>query len=223
MRSRTTCGSRRQHGHSAAIYGTPIWYVPELQFSMDIQKIRPGRLCLRVGAVPHQAAARSDHAGQVPAAASADPGYGRNVQPSGHCRRVRLQPSQRGRTRPVDRACRRTERQDHANHARAADQSARRVRCLSTDTIERSRLIRRGASEAVRHSSCRSQLVAVEAGVHRAVAGDSSRSAIRSVRSDSSGCGGTPLLPRDQPPVRKRRSSRIPERSGGFAFRPPRP
>ena len=26
------------HGHSAAIYGTPIWYVPELQFSTDIRK-----------------------------------------------------------------------------------------------------------------------------------------------------------------------------------------
>ena len=26
-----------KYGHSVAIYGTPIWYVPELQFSMDIQ------------------------------------------------------------------------------------------------------------------------------------------------------------------------------------------
>jgi len=26
-----------KHGHSVAIYGTPIWYVPELQFSMDVQ------------------------------------------------------------------------------------------------------------------------------------------------------------------------------------------
>lgn len=26
-----------QHGHSVAIYGTPIWYVPELQFSTDIR------------------------------------------------------------------------------------------------------------------------------------------------------------------------------------------
>ena len=25
-----------KHGHSVAIFGTPIWYVPELQFSMDI-------------------------------------------------------------------------------------------------------------------------------------------------------------------------------------------
>ena len=28
-------------GHSVAIFGTPIWFVPELQFSTDISAMRP--------------------------------------------------------------------------------------------------------------------------------------------------------------------------------------
>ena len=47
-----------KYGHSVSIYGDPIWYVPELQFSMDIRSLRSRRLPLRVGAVPHQAACR---------------------------------------------------------------------------------------------------------------------------------------------------------------------
>ena len=56
-----------QHGHAVAIYGTPIWYVPELQFSTDIRDFDRVVYRLRVGAVPHQAAAGGGHAGQVPA------------------------------------------------------------------------------------------------------------------------------------------------------------
>ena len=52
-----------KHGHSVAIYGTPIWYVPELQFSTDITRLRPGRLRVRVGALPHQDAAGGGDAG----------------------------------------------------------------------------------------------------------------------------------------------------------------
>ena len=83
-------------------------------------ELRPGRLCVRVGALPHRSHAGSGHPRQVPEAAPAHPRHGRNVQSGGRRRRLRLQPSRRGRARPVDRVPRRAERPGHADHASRA-------------------------------------------------------------------------------------------------------
>ena len=82
-----------KHGHSVAIYGTPIWYVPELQFSRDIANFDRVSLRVRVGALPHRSDARGGRSRQVPEGPPARPRHRRHVQSARGRRRLRLQPS----------------------------------------------------------------------------------------------------------------------------------
>ena len=106
-----------KHGHSVAIFGTPIWYVPELQFSTDIRSFDRVVYVYEFGALPHRSdAARPSSSPDFRRAAPADHGHGRHVQSRGHDRWLRLQSCERGRAGALDRSPRCARRQGHADH-----------------------------------------------------------------------------------------------------------
>ena len=110
-----------KYGHSVAIYGTPIWYVPELQFSMDIRSFDRVVYRVRVGAVPHQADAGGGRCSarfprQHRLILDTDGMYNPVVVVDGYDFNHRDE-AERG---AMDRAHRRAGRPDRANHVRAA-------------------------------------------------------------------------------------------------------
>ena len=56
-----------KYGHSVAIFGTPIWYVPELQFSTDIRSFDRVVYVFESELYRIKPLQRGGHARQVPA------------------------------------------------------------------------------------------------------------------------------------------------------------
>ena len=115
----------QKHGHTIAMYGAPQPHLPELRFSTDVRRLRPGRLSVRVRAVPPQAAAGGGHARRRPEAAPADLRHGRHVQSADRGRRLRPQPRSEAERAEVDRVLRRAGGPRRQADVGAAGQPAR--------------------------------------------------------------------------------------------------
>ncbi len=160
-----------KYGHSVAIYGTPIWYVPELQFSMDISsfdrvvyvfeselyRIKRMQEAVMLAKFPRQHRLILDTDGMYNPVVVID-GYDFNHRDEAE------------RAQWIEHLDALSDRVMQTTR-RAPDQSAGRrldVLRLQPGAPGRSR---RGAAEAVRHPACRPQLVAMAGGVRRAAAG----------------------------------------------------
>ena len=195
-----------RHGHTVAIFGTPIWYVPELQFSTDIGTFDRVMYVYEFGALPHPKDERGGHPRQISAGPPADHGHRRHVQSRGHDRRLRLQSCERGRAGALDRSPRCARRQGHADHHRRAHPAAR----AGHDVLR----VQSGSAARPVHisrpSSTTSSISATTGGAGERFPASccrrSRRSATRSAASPSSAFGGTRLRPRDPQPGPRKRS-----------------
>ncbi len=71
-----------KHGHSVAIFGTPIWYVPELKFSMDIAEFDRVIYLFETELYRLKPLHEATMLDEISKAGSADPRHGRYVQSS---------------------------------------------------------------------------------------------------------------------------------------------
>ena len=209
-----------KYGHAVAIFGTPIWYVPELQFSTDIRNF--DRVMYVYESELYRIGRMSEAVmlARFPQAAPADHGHRRNVQSRGHDRRLRLQPSRTRPSGPLDRSPRCARRPDHANHHRAPiNPRAQRHDVLRIQSAPCSSIPSASPPKQYDILHRRSQLVAMERGVTRAAAGVRADPRPDRARSPSSACGGMRLRPRGRRRDRRRLSSPTRKGSDGCGSR----